>query len=102
MTLCEVSFHADVPYTTLCWRIRNGWTLEEAVSGKYVPPSIREYMEASDPEYMTQMRYTTAEVFKQYLRWCDKNRVTPIEDIKTFSKQMRNWGWTIKSNYKNI
>ena len=98
MTLCELSFQADIPYSTLSWRIRNGWTLGEAISGKRIHPTIAEYMNASDAEYIAHMRYTTAEVFQLYAEWCDKNCMNPITDIKSFSKQMKNWGWEIRSS----
>lgn len=96
MTLCEISFHADVPYTTLCWRIRNGWTVEEAVSGKRVHQSVIEYTNASNQEYISQMRYTTAEAFDLYKRWCDKEGFDAISNQADFTKQMQNLGWGIK------
>lgn len=100
-TLCEISFEADVPYSTLCRRVKAGWSIDEAVSGKHIDKSVREYNAASDLEYISELRYTTKELYDLYVKWCEKEGLTPLPTLNSFSKSMRNYGWDIFSSNGN-
>ena len=88
ITLCELSFLYDIPYTTVCWRARHGWSVEEIISGKHVDTSVDEYCRASDLNYISEMGYTTQELFALYKKWCHKEMLEPLDDLKTFTKQI--------------
>ena len=100
-TLCEISFEADVPYSTLCWRIKNGWNIDEAVTGNYIDESVRAYNRASNQEYISEVRYTTKELYDLYVKWCEKEGFTPLPTLNKFSKSMKNYGWHIFSSNGN-
>lgn len=90
-----LSEYTGVPYTTLAWRLRQGWSAWEAVKGVRVHDTVNEFMKASDAEYIDDMEYTTRQLFEIYARWCEKEGLDAIVDLKYFTVQMQNWGWSV-------
>lgn len=78
--LSELAEYSGIKYTTLCNRLRRGYTVEDAVhSDARVPDSVKEFMLASHPPDWDGMN--NEELYKIYFNWCMKNGFTKESKI---------------------
>lgn len=68
----ELSDLSGVNYTTICERLKRGYTVEEALSDGYkIPESVEEFFHASHPPDWDRM--TTDHLFDIYATWCRRH-----------------------------
>lgn len=85
--LRELSEFCGVNYTTLCNRLRRGYSIEEAVAyDQRVPASVSRFLYESHPPDWDGM--TNEAVYKIYFNWCIKNNY-PIESKIHFIRTLK-------------
>lgn len=71
---------SGVKYTTLCERLKRGYSAEEAIAfHPRIPPSVIEFDDASDYEDWDGM--TSEELYKIYRQWCIKHEYAPESNV---------------------
>lgn len=76
----ELSELSGVKYSTLCERLKNGYSVEEAIAlDTRIPDSILEFDSASD--YKDWDGMINEELYGDYRQWCSNNDFFPESHI---------------------
>lgn len=83
----ELADLSGIKYTTLCERLKRGYTVDEAVSDNTrIPESVREFVDHSDEHDWDGL--TNEKLHAIYWKWCKNNEYTP-ESIVHFIRCVR-------------
>lgn len=84
-TINELSELSGIEPPTLRYRLRNGYSIEEAMTPNPIRHSIREF--CKDSWYEDWIGMSTSQLYQIYWKWCIKHKYTPLQD-KVFTRDV--------------